>query len=80
MDKKNMTKIGEVVSDKSDKTVSVVVLRVKEHPIYRKKYTVSKKLKAHDENNEYKLGDKVEIAPCKPVSKDKKYVVLGKVK
>ena len=73
------TKIGKVVSDKMDKTVTVVIERVKEHPIYKKKFAVSKKYKAHDEKNEYKTDDLVEITQCKPVSRDKKYKVLRKI-
>ena len=77
-DKKIRTKIGTIISDKMDKTVTVLVNRITEHPIYKKKITVSKKYKAHDEENQYKAGEIVEIAPCKPISKDKSYKVLGK--
>lgn len=73
-------KRGVVVSDKMDKTVVVRVDSVKTHPIYRKKFTSSIKFKAHDENNEYKVEDLVEIVETKPLSKDKKYRVLRKVK
>lgn len=66
--------IGIVVSDKMDKTVVVKVDRLKIHPIYRKKYKVSKKYKAHDEENKFKEGDKVMIVEVKPISKDKKWV------
>ena len=72
-------KIGSVVSDKMDKTVVVEVERVKTHPIYQKQFTVSKKYKADDQNNEYKVGDIVEIASCKPISKDKKFKVVRRV-
>lgn len=72
-------KIGVVVSDKMDKTVVVVIERIKEHPIYKKKFTVSRKYKADDQNNEYKVGDKVEIVSTRPISKDKKYKVVKKV-
>lgn len=72
-------KIGVVVSDKMDKTVVVVVARIKEHPIYKKKFTVTRKYKADDQNNEYKIGDKVEIISTRPLSKDKKYKVLKKI-
>lgn len=73
------TKKGIVVSDKMDKTVVVLVDRVKTHPLYKKKFTVSKKYKADDQENQYKLGDVVEIVSTKPISKDKKYKVLRKV-
>lgn len=73
------TKKGEVVSDKMDKTVVVSIDRVKEHPIYKKKYTISKKYKAHDPENQYKVGDIVEIASIKPVSRDKKFTVVKKI-
>jgi len=75
-DKMLNKKMGVVVSDKMDKTVVVSVESIKEHPIYKKKFTVSKKYKAHDEKNEYKVGDKVEIVSTKPISKDKHYTVV----
>lgn len=68
-------KKGEVVSDKMDKTVIVAVTEFKTHPKYRKKYKSTKRYKAHDEENKYKVGDVVEIVPCRPMSKDKKYKV-----
>jgi small subunit ribosomal protein S17 len=69
---------GIVVSDKMDKTVVVSVTTVKTHPIYKKQYKVSKKYKAHDEKNEYKIGDEVIIAATKPISKDKSWLVVGR--
>jgi small subunit ribosomal protein S17 len=63
-----------------DKTVVVVVKRSVTHPLYKKKYTVSKKYKAHDEKNEYKVGDFVEIEQVSPISKEKKWRVVGKSK
>lgn len=69
---------GIVVSNKMDKTVVVKIDRLKIHPKYNKRYTVSKKYKAHDENNEYKIGDKVIIQECRPISKDKKWRVIKK--
>jgi len=74
--KQNMT--GIVVSDSMSKTVVVKVDSRKRHPKYKKAYTVSKKYKAHDENNEYKVGDKVVIESTRPISKDKKFKVLRK--
>lgn len=70
---------GKVVSDKMDKTVVVLVERSKRHPIYRKNYIVSTKFKAHDEKNEYKTGDIVEITESRPLSADKRWVVSSKV-
>ncbi len=69
---------GVIVSDKMDKTVVVSVNQYKEHPKYKKRYSVSKKYKAHDEKNEYKTGDKVIIHECRPLSKDKKWEVIKK--
>ena len=69
------TLIGSVVSDKMDKTVVVLVERTKEHPLYKKKYTVSTKFKAHDEKNEVKTGDRVEIEESRPLSGGKRWVV-----
>lgn len=70
---------GTVSSDKMDKTVVVMVERVKEHPIYRKKYKVTTKFKAHDENNSCQVGDLVDIVESRPISKDKCWVVEKKV-
>ena len=67
---------GVVVSDKMDKTVTVRVDRVKMQAKYKKRYTVSKKYKAHDEKNQFKEGDKVTIIECRPMSKDKRWRVL----
>lgn len=72
-------KIGVVVSDKMDQTVVILVERIKEHPIYKKKFTVSRKYKADDPKNEYKVGDKVEIVSTKPLSRDKHYKVVKTV-
>lgn len=70
---------GTVVSDKMDKTVVVAVQSVKEHPIYRKKYKVTTKFKAHDENNSCRSGDLVEITETRPISRDKRWQVAGKI-
>jgi small subunit ribosomal protein S17 len=69
---------GVVVSDKMDKTVVVSVSRFVKHPLYGKFYKVSKKYKAHDEGNVYKVGDKVEIVETRPISKDKRFKVINK--
>jgi small subunit ribosomal protein S17 len=70
---------GIVTSDKMDKTVTVKVDRYIKHPKYGKYYTVSKKYKAHDEANAYKVGDTLIIQESKPISKDKAHVVVEKV-
>ena len=79
MNKIKRTKKGTVVSDKMDKTVVVNIQRVVEHPLYKKKFTLSKKYKADDPENQYKVGDTVEIVGIAPVSKDKKYKVVRKI-
>ena len=76
--KQQMT--GLVVSDKMDKTVVVKVDMRKRHAKYKKSYTISKKFKAHDELNEYKTGDRVVIESTRPISKDKKFKVIEKIK
>jgi small subunit ribosomal protein S17 len=65
------TVTGRVVSDKMDKTVTVLIERRVKHPIYGKYVSKSTKLKAHDENNECKIGDLVTIAESRPMSKTK---------
>jgi small subunit ribosomal protein S17 len=70
---------GKVVSNKMQKTVVVEVERIKEHPKYRRRFKVHKKYKAHDEKNEYKIGDTVSIEECNPISKDKKWKVISKI-
>jgi len=70
---------GTVVSDKMDKTVVVAVSTVKEHPIYRKKYKVTTKFKAHDAENSCHTGDLVEITETRPISADKRWLVARKV-
>lgn len=71
---------GEIVSSSCDKTVTVLVSSIKSHKLYKKNYTISKKIKAHDEKNEYKVGDIVEISVTRPISKSKSYIVVKKVK
>ena len=70
---------GQVVSDAMDKTVVVAVKTTKEHPVYRKKYKVTTKFKAHDEKNEYKVCDLVEITESRPMSREKHFVVSRKI-
>lgn len=71
--------IGIVVSDKMQKTVVVEVERIKEDPKYGRRYKLHKRYKAHDEKGEYKVGDKVVIEGCRPISKDKKWKVTNKI-
>lgn len=71
--------IGEVISDKMLKTVVVRVERVIEHKKYKKRYKIYKKYKAHSETEKYKIGDKVIIEECRPLSKDKKWKVIKKI-
>ena len=77
MSKRQLT--GAIVSDKMDKTVVVKVERIKIHPKYRRRFKAHKKYKAHDPKNEYKVGDKVIIQECRPLSKDKQWIVVKKV-
>ena len=71
--------IGTVVSDKTDKTVTVLVERKVKHPLYGKIIRRSKKYHAHDEQNEYLLGDVVRIEETRPISKTKTWRVLDRV-
>ncbi len=72
--------IGTVVSDKTDKTVTVLVERKVKHPLYGKIIRRSKKYHAHDEGNEYKPGDVVRIEETRPMSKTKTWAVLDRVR
>ena len=74
MPKKVLT--GIVVSDKPDKTITVIVERKFSHPVLKKVIRVRKKYNAHDENNKFKTGDKVSIIESKPFSKNKKFQVM----
>lgn len=71
--------IGVVASDKMAKTRVVVVERLKKHPKYLKYYKTSTRFKAHDENNEYKTGDKVVIEETRPLSKEKRWKIISKI-
>ena len=70
---------GKIISNKMQKTVVVEVERIKEHPKYKRRYKVHKKYKAHDQNQEYHVGDKVVIEETKPISKDKNWRVVSKI-
>ena len=78
MPKKVLT--GIVVSDKPNKTITVLVERKYQHPILKKIVKVKKKYNAHDETNKYKNGDKVMIVESKPFSKNKKFQTMEKAK
>ena len=71
---------GIVVSDKPNKSITVVVERKYQHPILKKVIKSKKKYNVHDEENKYKNGDKVTIIECRPFSKTKKFEVLGVIK
>ena len=78
MPKKILT--GYVISDKPNKTITVVVERKYSHPVLKKVVKVKKKYNAHDENNKFKTGDKVSIIESKPFSKNKKFQVMENTK
>ena len=78
MPKKILT--GVVVSDKPNKTITVVVERKYSHPVLKKVIKVRKKYNAHDEKNTFKTGDKVSIIESKPFSKNKKFQVMDNTK
>ncbi|MDR3765695.1 MAG: 30S ribosomal protein S17 [Butyricicoccus sp.] len=67
------TRVGLVVSDKMDKTIVVAIEDSVQHPLYKKVMKNTYKLKAHDENNECKVGDKVKVMETRPLSKDKRW-------
>lgn len=71
------TLTGIVTSDVRDKTITVTVTSRETHPIYGKQYTVNRKYAAHDENNEAKVGDKVQITEMRPVSKTKAFTLAN---
>lgn len=69
------TLIGNVSSDKGDKTIVIIVHTRKTHPIYKKQYSVTQKIMAHDEKNEARVGDLVEITECRPLSARKRFTL-----
>ena len=77
--KKGRILIGTVVSDKMDKTVVVEITRLRKHSKYKKYFKITRKFKAHDEKDIYRTGDKVNIQEIRPMSKDKRWIVVGKV-
>lgn len=70
-------RIGKVVSNKMDKTIVVAVLNNVKHPLYNKIVKRTYKLKAHDENNECNIGDTVKVMETRPLSKDKRWRLVG---
>ena len=78
MAERNLRKIrvGRVVSDKMDKTVVVAIVDNVKHPLYKKIVKRTVRLKAHDENNACKVGDRVEVMETRPLSKDKRWRVV----
>jgi len=71
------TRVGRVVSDKMDKTIVVAIEDSYRHPLYKKIVKRTYKLKAHDENNECTLGDRVEVMETRPLSKDKRWRLIS---
>lgn len=71
------TRVGAVVSDKMDKTVVVAIVDNVRHPLYKKIVKRTVKLKAHDEQNECRIGDKVQVMETRPLSKDKRWRVVS---
>ena len=67
------TRVGKVVSDKMEKTIVVAIVDSVKHPLYKKIVKRTYKLKAHDENNECRIGDKVKVMETRPLSKDKRW-------
>ena len=70
---------GTVVSDKMNKTRVVAIERLIKHHLYEKYYRTTKRYKVHDEKNEYKIGDKVVIEETRPLSKEKRWVIVKKI-
>ncbi len=74
------TRVGQVVSDKMDKTIVVAVEDSVQHKLYKKIVKRTYKLKAHDENNECGIGDTVKVMECRPLSKDKRWRLVEIIK
>ena len=77
--KKRQSAVGVVVSDKMDKTRVVLVTRYEEHPKYKKYIKHHKRFKVHDAKNEFKVGDRVRIEGCAPISRHKQWIAVEKV-
>ena len=74
------TRVGQVVSDKMDKTIVVAIEDSVQHKLYKKSVKRTYKLKAHDENNECGVGDTVKVMECRPLSKDKRWRLVEIIK
>ena len=74
------TRVGQVVSDKMDKTIVVAIEESVQHKLYKKIVKRTYKLKAHDENNECGVGDTVKVMECRPLSKDKRWRLVEIIK
>ena len=74
------TRVGQVVSDKMDKTIVVAIEDSVQHKLYKKIVKRTYKLKAHDENNECGVGDTVKVMECRPLSKDKRWRIVEIIK
>ena len=74
------TRVGQVVSDKMDKTIVVAIEDSVQHKLYKKVVKRTYKLKAHDENNECGIGDTVKVMECRPLSKDKRWRLVEIIK
>ena len=74
------TRVGQVVSDKMDKTIVVAIEDSVQHKLYKKIVKRTNKLKAHDENNECGVGDTVKVMECRPLSKDKRWRLVEIIK
>jgi len=70
---------GKIVSDKMQKTRVVAVTRLRLHPKYQKYYKITQRFKAHDEKNEYKMGEEVVMEECRPLSKEKRWRIVERV-
>ncbi|MDP3052871.1 MAG: 30S ribosomal protein S17 [bacterium] len=70
---------GKIVSDKMQKTRVVAVTRLTLHPKYKKYYKITRRFKAHDENNEYKVGEEVIMEETRPLSKDKRWRIISRI-
>ena len=77
MEEKRQELVGKVVSNKNDKTITVLVETYKKHPLYGKRVKYSKKYTAHDEENKAKVGDTVKIRSTRPLSKTKRYELVS---
>ena len=76
MESRKQELVGRVVSNKNDKTITVLIETYKTHPLYKKRFKYSKKYTAHDENNSAQVGDTVRIRATRPLSKTKRYELV----